>query len=436
MRGIVKGGNNDGGAKILNSILANYVIYAGETISAGDFVAFTNNQAKKSVLSFENGLYPTSPLNMLAFQTGGVVAALLDITHVLVAYVGASNSYYGMAVVLTISGMTVTAGTPFTFESAQVNSLSITALSSTEAVVSYTDAGNSNYGTSIVLSISGTTITAGTPFVHNGASTGYNSVTTLDSAHVLVAYTNYGSLNYGWAVVLTVSGTTLTAGTAFNFKSAATTYIASVTLDSTHVLVAYSDGGNSYYGKAVVLTISGTTITQGTHVTFESANLFTGYTAITALSSTSVLVAYSDGGNSNYGTAVVMTVSGTTITVGTPFVFESAKTTYISVTALDSTHVLVEYRDEGNSNKGTMIILTISGTTITAGTPIIFNSVATTYATVVNIDSIKSFISYVNVGTGYTIADVLRGKRIIEGLATQSGVGGETKKFYDWREII
>ena len=37
-----------------------------------------------------------------------------------------------------------------------------------------------------------------------------------------------------------------------------------------------------------------------------------------------VVIAYQDDGNSNYGTAVVGTVSGTSITFGTPVVFESA----------------------------------------------------------------------------------------------------------------
>ena len=37
-----------------------------------------------------------------------------------------------------------------------------------------------------------------------------------------------------------------------------------------------------------------------------------------------VVIAYSDGGNSSYGTAVVGTCSGTTISFGSEVVFESA----------------------------------------------------------------------------------------------------------------
>ena len=36
-----------------------------------------------------------------------------------------------------------------------------------------------------------------------------------------------------------------------------------------------------------------------------------------------IVIAYRDNGNSNYGTAVVGTVSGTSISFGTPVVFES-----------------------------------------------------------------------------------------------------------------
>ena len=37
-----------------------------------------------------------------------------------------------------------------------------------------------------------------------------------------------------------------------------------------------------------------------------------------------VVIAYDDGGNSSYGTAIVGTVSGTSISFGSPTVFESA----------------------------------------------------------------------------------------------------------------
>jgi hypothetical protein len=125
--------------------------------------------------------------------------------------------------------------------------------------------------------------------------------------------------------------------------------------------VCYYDAGNSSYGTSCVLSISGTTITAGTPVVFESA--YSDYISVTALSDTKALVCYRDNGNSSYGTSCVLSISGTTITAGTPVVFESANSSYISVTALSDTKALVCYRDAGNSNYGTSCVLSISGTT-------------------------------------------------------------------------
>jgi hypothetical protein len=53
---------------------------------------------------------------------------------------------------------------------------------------------------------------------------------------------------------------------------------------------------------------------------------FSSYTSIAYdANAQKVVIAYRDGGNSNYGTAIVGTVSGTSISFGTPVVFESAQ---------------------------------------------------------------------------------------------------------------
>ena len=68
-------------------------------------------------------------------------------------------------------------------------------------------------------------------------------------------------------------------------------------------------------------------------------------------------IAYQDNGNSSYGTIVAGTVSGTSISFTTPFVFESATIYYIN-SAYDSNaqKVVIAYRDDGNSSYGTAIV--------------------------------------------------------------------------------
>ena len=78
-------------------------------------------------------------------------------------------------------------------------------------------------------------------------------------------------------------------------------------------------------------------------------------------------MAYQDNGNSGYGTAVFGTVSGTSISFGTPIVFESGAATYISV-AYDSSanRSVITYRDEGNSSYGTAVVFGAASTNLTS----------------------------------------------------------------------
>ena len=57
------------------------------------------------------------------------------------------------------------------------------------------------------------------------------------------------------------------------------------------------------------------------------------------------------------------------------FVFNNISTSYNSVSAFDSAHFVVVYRDEGNSNYGTAIIGTVSGSSISYGSEYVFNNI-------------------------------------------------------------
>ena len=258
----------------------------------------------------------------------------------------------------TVSGTSISFGTAVVFESA--NSEGISAIfdsTNGKVVIAYKDAGNSEYGTAIVGTVSGTSISFGSAVVFESAQT-ENSSATFDSTNgkVVIAYTDGGNSDYGTAIVGTVSGTSISFGTAV-FESATTSY-ASATYDSTNgkVVIAYRDEGNSNHGTAIVGTVSSTSISFGSAVTFNSAN--SSYIGATFDSANGkVVIAYRDDGNSDYGTAIIGTVSGTSISFGSEVVFESAVSTYINIT-YDSTNekAVIAYRDAGNSNYGTSVV--------------------------------------------------------------------------------
>jgi len=120
---------------------------------------------------------------------------------------------------------------------------------------------------------------------------------------------------------------------AVNFSSSS-----SVELTASSVIQAGNPVGLDELGKASVITTvtDANTRSFGSAVVFESAESNHIYSTYDSTNDRVVIV-YQDGGNSNYGTAVVGTVSGTSISFGTPVVFASGSSVYFSV-SYDSTN--------------------------------------------------------------------------------------------------
>ena len=325
---------------------------------------------------------PDSAGTPVVFETGSTnfTSAIYDSTNqkVVIPYRDDGNAYYGTAIVGTVSGTSISFGSPTVFESA--NTVEISAAYDSNAqkvVIAYRDAGNSNYGTAIVGTVSGTSISFGSPVVFESANSQSNSIVYDSNAQkVVIAYKDAGNSNYGTAIVGTVGGTNISFGSPTVFESATTSAI-SATFDSTNqkVVIAYMDGGNSYYGTAIVGTVSGTSISFGSAAVFENSETSNYIAAIYDSTNQKVVIAYRNDGGSNYGTAAVGTVSGTGISFGTPVVFESANTFSVAAT-FDPTNqkVVIAYKDNGNSNYGTAIVGTVSGTSISFGTALVFET--------------------------------------------------------------
>ena len=285
----------------------------------------------------------------------------------------------GTVSVVAEEGFTAGPGTPSVFksDSGQIASVSATFDSANnKVVIAYQDQGNSNYGTAVVGTVSGTSISFGSPVVFESAKADYISATFDSNLNkVVIAYRDWGNSYYGTAVVGTVSGTSISFGTPVVFESANIFY-ASATFDSNSnkVVIAYADAGNSYYGTSVVGTVSGTSISFETPVVFNSANSGSLSTTFDSANN-KVVIAYRDSGNSNYGTAIVGTVSGTSISFGTPAVFDSTSSYEISSTFdSNSNKVVIVYRDSTNSHNVMSVVATVTGTNISVGTPVVIES--------------------------------------------------------------
>ena len=321
-------------------------------------------------------------------------------SKVVVAYRDGGNSNYGTAVIGTVSGTSISFGTAVVFQSSLIDYTSITFDSTlNKVVIAYRNEDNFDYGTAIVGTVSGDSISFGTAVVFDAAASEHiTSIFDSNSNKVVIAYRN--AVGNGDSIVGTVSGTSISFGSGVIFASAQT-YEPSIAFDSNSnkVVIAYKDGGNSQKGTAIVGDVSGTSISYGSEVIFESGRT-DAHSVTFDSNSNKVVMSYVDEDNSNYGTSAVGTVSGTSISFGTPVVFESGTTNNISATFdSNANKIVIAYKDIGNSNYGTAVVGAVSGTSISFNTPIVFENAAVDYPSA-TYDSTnkKVVISYRDIG--------------------------------------
>ena len=307
--------------------------------------------------------------------------------------------------VSVVAGTATSIGTAAVFEDGTMSDDVSAVFDSTnnKVVVAYRDSGDSNYGKAVVGTVSGASISFGSPVTFNsGGYTGdIGAGFDANAGKVLIGYRNNGNSNYGTAIVGTVSGTSISFGTAAVFYSTQAQSIAfAYDSNAQKLVVCYRDDGSPAKGSANVCTISGTSVSFGSKASFESAAV--DYVAVTYESNSNrILVAYTDEGNSNYGTAAVGEVSGTSISFDTPVVFEDSST-YKSSATFDSSNnkIVISYRNGADGDKGKAVVGTNSNSDgLSFGTPVVFNNASTdTNSIVFNPDANTVTIAFKDVG--------------------------------------
>ena len=363
----------------VESGVVNFV--ASGTIANGATVIITTDGKVKAVSGVTQSV--GSPVNFDTTSTTDISAAY-DSTNgkVVVIYKDSTNNSYGTAIVGTVSGTSISFGNEVVFLSNTMEHQAITFAGSGKVVIACNDYQFNTHsrGVSYVGTVSGTSISFGSPVQFNGSSEIQWTGIAYDSTNsrVVITYKDVGNSGRGTAIVGTVSGTSISFGGEVEFETGDTRYT-SATFDSNSgkIVIAFRDQGDSYHGKAIVGTVSGTSISFGSATTFASAAT-EECSATFDSTNNKVVIAFLDGGNSDAGTAVVGTVSGTSISFGDEVVFNDTMTNRISAT-FDSANgkVVIAYRDSQNSGKGAVIVGTVSGTSISFDSENIFSTSST-----------------------------------------------------------
>lgn len=345
-------------ASDVSRIVNKFIVASGESITAGDVVSFINGKIRKGCNMIATG--NTQVLNSAG--TVDIAAAKLTDTKFVVAYRCGEHSNQGTAIVVTISGSNVDYSTDeYIFNAAQTQDICVAALSDTKFVVAYADAGGSYFGTALIGTLSGSTITFGAKSEFNTGATNDIALAALSSNKIVVAYTDTASSSAGTCCYGTVVSTDIYFNIEYVFNSAIPYYTSISALDSARFVVAYRDSGDSYFSKAVIGTVGVGIITYGSACIFNTADTFSISTS--ALSGDKFVVAYRDGGSSNAGTAVIGTVTGSTINFGADYIFNGTINSGITTAALSDSAFAIFYKF-GATDVGASIVGRVTNTMI------------------------------------------------------------------------
>lgn len=320
--------------------------------------------------------------------------------------------------VSAVSLATEAVGTPVTFQANRTTKLDSAYDSVNErVVVVYIDGATTGACKAVVGTITGSSISFGTPVVIDSDSNDVCGIA-YDSfaGKMVIAYNDAGISDHGYAVVGTVSGTTISLGTPVAFNTDLTRNDISVCYDSTNdkTVIFYSefDGAQNNL-QAIVGTVSGTSISFGTAVNIVSGDDSNHIDSIFDASIGKVIVAFSNAVTGSYGTGVVGTVSGTSISFGSLYVFQSSNSQEMTLDSDGAGKVLISYRHSFDGSKGKAVVGTITGTAIAYGTVATFQTGLTEdTATVYDPVNEQYFIEYTNSGQATGIIGTVTGTTV------------------------
>ena len=228
-------------------------------------------------------------------------------------------------------------------------------------MVSYYDAGSGGNGTSIIGTLHDADPTTwGPEWVWNGSSP-YPKSVALDSTHVVIIFSDASNSSHNTAILATIDGNDISFGPKNVYNAAYNQYHVPVRISDTKVAVFYTDPNNSLKGMYRIGVITGI---QGDSLDFSDDYTFNNYgtqwTDAVMLDDTHMFISFNDTSADGHNIiGEIEPTKGTEFTFGTRTLFSQADTEDISCVALDSTHVAITYHSTDNISKS--VIATIDG---------------------------------------------------------------------------
>ena len=204
------------------------------------------------------------------------------------------------------------------------------------------------------------------------------------------------------AITLDASGNA-TVGSTGTFSSNPVDSVSATYCQGVGTVVAYDVSSGNFESR--VVTVSGTTVTLGTAYTVTTNEISKSSVAYDTTNN-KVVVVYSDATNSYYSTYAVGSISGTTVTYETPVVFISNATP-----RLFNTYALVFDKENSKfiyngytSNTGQVYVGSLSGTTVTWGSAQQYSTTTHSQTISYNPTTKNTLLAYRNTSTNYPVA--------------------------------
>ena len=381
----------------------------------------------------------------VVWESGNVQAIApkipFDSTNNKLVFVYAYSDNDGYAIVGTVSGTSISFGSNAEFENANIDYVAAAYNPDSEKVdIFYMDQGNSNYGTYVLGTVSGTSVSFNTPAVFRSAQCQFNATTFTIEGRTANSYADIGTSSYGSNLIYqgaydatnltstnllglapeaisdTATGTINTWGSRCESSSLLADSLSLASADTTsgnttkenvsiaydsnadRTILVYRDGNDSDKLKCIIGTLSGTSTSWGTAVEIVGATAGNRGTAVVYDSNAQrVLIAYTKA--DTYAYVRVGEISGTSVTLGTEVAASSSNSYYpeLSYDVADQKVLLVF------ANAGDNYYPYSAACTITA----VGNSVAvTTPASVASRNAYDPFGLAYNVNDGKHVLDI------------------------------
>jgi hypothetical protein len=273
-------------------------------------VVHGNSTRLTAIVVNPTSLSPTGSTLLHMASVDSIAVAKLDATRAVIVFRDVTDTNALKALVVSISGYTITTGNLYTFGTActQKPNIVVACESGQYAVIGFRHEATQYptvlalyYGSSTSVQQSGSRVT-----VASVSSHGAQALASHSSTDALFVYRISSTMLRG--SVITRSHVTLTANTPADIVAGDYPKLVPIADTSTTHLIAYFDSNG---GKSRQITISGTTFSVGSSIGTTSLGGAPAATSLTRMSATKFVVGY--GVNTRYGFYTI-TLSGATTT--------------------------------------------------------------------------------------------------------------------------